>query len=122
MRSKTWSIVAIVVGLVLILVLPGLFMLGRFWMGGYGGMMSGPGMMNWGYGTVHPFAWILMGLGWLVPVGALVLLVAGVIGLVSGGSKPGNVAPPAPERKCASCGKSALTDWTTCPYCGNPLQ
>jgi hypothetical protein len=116
MKSKTGWILAIVIGLILLLVLPGLFMMGRFWGGGYGGMMGG------GYGFMNPFGWIGMLLGLLVPIGVLILLVFGVIWLVNGLTRSGNPASnPSVNPNCPSCGKPTQTGWTTCPYCGKPL-
>jgi hypothetical protein len=85
---------------------------------GYGyGMMGGRDggydMMG-GYGF-FPFG----GLMWLIPLATLALLVLGIVWLVNNlnGSKNPQVQP----RICASCGKAALADWKTCPYCGNNL-
>ena len=120
MKSKTGWILAIVLGLVILFILPSLLM-GRFWTGGYGGMMGGPGMMG-GFGYLNPLGFIGMALMWLVPVGILVLLVLGAVALFNGLTKSGNAAPAAPVRKCSNCGKSTQSDWTTCPYCGISLQ
>ncbi len=115
MKSKTGWIVVIALGLILLLVLPGIFMMGRSWTGGYGGMMGGFGFMN-------PLGFFGMSLMWLIPIGLLVLSVFGAVALINGLTKPGNSAPPAPERTCSNCGKPAQSAWTTCPYCGKPLQ
>jgi hypothetical protein len=96
MKSTLGWILAIVLGLILFLLLPGLWMMGRFWMGGYGGMMGGPGMIGSGYNTMHSFGWGGMLLGWLIPVGVIVLLVVGAVALVNSMNKSGNQAlPPA---------------------------
>ena len=118
MKSKTGWILAIALGLVILFLLPSLLM-GRFWTGGYGGMM-GPGMMS-GFGFMNPFGFFGMALMWLIPIGILVLLVIGAVYLVNSLTRSGNVAPPASDRKCANCGKAAQPDWATCPYCGNAL-
>ena len=115
MKSKTGWILAIILGLVLLLVLPSLFMMGRFWTGGYGGMMGG------GYGGMHTFGWGMMVLGWLIPAGILVLLVVGGVALFNSLHRSGNTTPTVVERKCVNCGKPVQTDWTTCPYCGKSL-
>jgi len=115
MKSKTGWILAIILGLVLLLVLPGFLMLGGFWTGGYGGMMRG------GYGGMHSFGWGMMLLGWLVPAGIVVLLVAGAVALFNSLNRPGTSTSPVVERKCANCGRPAQADWTTCPYCGKSL-
>ncbi len=119
MKSKTGWILAIVLSLVALFFLPSLFM-GRFWTGGYGGMMSGPGMMG-GFGYLNPLGFLGMALMWLVPVGVLVLLVVGVAALFNGLTRPGYPSQPVSDRKCPNCGKSAQADWTTCPYCGKSL-
>ncbi len=122
MKSTIGWILAVVFGLVLLLLVPGLWMMGRFW-GGYGGMMGGPGMMG-GYGYMHPFGWGGMLLGWLIPVGVIVLLVVGAVALVNSLNKSVNpTQPPAvPLRTCSNCGKPAQADWNTCPYCGQKLS
>lgn len=119
MKSKTGWILVIVVVLILFLVLPGVFMLGRSWTGGYGGMM-GPGMMG-GFGFWNPLGFIGMALMWLIPIGLLVLLVLGAVALINTLIRPGNSTPTVPDRTCSNCGKQAQSGWTTCPYCGKPL-
>ncbi|HBG74744.1 MAG: hypothetical protein A2X25_11965 [Chloroflexi bacterium GWB2_49_20] len=120
MKSKTGWIVVIVLGLILLLVLPGIFMTGRSWIGGYGGMM-GPGMMG-GFGYMNPFGFLGMALMWLIPIGLLVLSVFGAVALINGLTNPGNSSTPLPTRTCSNCGKQAQSGWMTCPYCGKPLQ
>jgi hypothetical protein len=120
MKSKTGWILAIVLGLIILFLLPSLWM-GRFWMGGYGGMMQGPGMMG-GYGHMNPLGFFGMALMWLIPAGILILLVVAAVVLVNRLNRPGNAAPTTPDRKCADCGKAVQSDWTTCPYCGKSLQ
>jgi hypothetical protein len=120
MKSKTCWILAVVLGLVILFFLPSL-LISRFWTGSYGGMMGGPGMMG-DYGFVNPFGFLgmgLMGLMWLIPVGALVLLVIGAVWFFNGLNRPRN--DPHVDRKCSNCNKAVDTDWTTCPYCGNTL-
>ena len=151
MKNKTGWIIAIVIVLVLLLALPAGYLLGRAfpWSpNGVGerGMMDGRafppfdgrGMMDRGY--MHPFSWGMMLLGWLVPAGILVLVIVGIVVLVNALMRPKSSAPtpvaapvtapaaetaplppPAPLRACASCGKLAQADWSTCPYCGSPL-
>lgn len=119
MKSKTGWILAVVLGLVILFLLPSLFM-GRFWIGGYNGMMR-PGMMS-GFGYPNPIGFFGMALMWLVAVGVLVLLVTGAVSLVNGQIGLGNSTPMVSERKCPTCGKPAQSDWATCPYCGKSLQ
>jgi hypothetical protein len=117
MKSKTGWILAIVIALVLLLVLPGLFMMGRLWGGGYGGMMGG------GYGLMHPFGLGGMFLGWLIPAGILVLLVVGGVWLVNNLTKKGNSQSNiSANLNCPNCGKPAQAEWSTCPYCGKLLK
>jgi hypothetical protein len=118
MKSKTGWILAITFGLVILFFLPSLLM-GRSWLGGYGGMM-GRGMMG-GFGYMNPLGFFGMALMWLIPVGLLVLLVMGAVSLINGLTRQGNPLPPGSERKCTHCGKPAQSDWITCPYCGNSL-
>jgi hypothetical protein len=124
MKMKTGWIVVLILGVILLLVVPGMFMMGRTWTGGYGGMMGNGGyggMMN-GFGFMSPFGFFGMALMWLIPIGLLVLVVLGAVALVNGLSKPGNSGAPAAERTCSNCGKPAQAGWSTCPYCGNPLK
>jgi hypothetical protein len=121
MKKKIGWIVLIVLAVLLLLVLPGLFMMGGY--GRYGGMMGGygyGGMMN-GFGFTSPFGFFGMALMWLIPIGLLVLVVLGVVALVNGLNKPGNTVAPVAERNCSNCGKPAQSGWTACPYCGKPL-
>ena len=118
MKSKTGWILAIASGLVVLFLLPS-FVMGRFSMGGYNGMM-GPGMMG-GFGFLNPLGFLGMALMWVVPVGILVLSVVGAIALINGLMKAGNSAPVVSNRRCISCSKTAQSDWATCPYCGTSL-
>jgi hypothetical protein len=122
MKSKIWPILAIVFGLLLVLIIPGLFMIGHLETGYFGPMMVGPRMMGGGGGYFHPFRWIGGLFACLLPISALVLLVFGVASLVNRKPAPAVAAPAAPERQCANCSKTAQSDWTTCPYCGQPLK
>jgi hypothetical protein len=115
MKSKNMWILAIILGLVLLLVLPSLFMMGQFFGGGYGGMMGG------GYGSMNSYGGGMMLLGWLVAAGIVVLLVIGAVSLINSLNRPGTSTPPVVDRKCANCGRPAQADWTTCPYCGKSL-
>ncbi len=83
MKSTIGWILAIVFGLILLFLLPGLWMMGHFWMGDYSGMMGG------GFYSMHPFGWGGMFLVWLIPVGVIVLLVLGVVTLINGFTRSG---------------------------------
>ena len=122
MKSKIGWILGIVLVLVLLLVLPGLFLMGRFWPGGYGNMMGGYGGMMGGFGHMGIFGFFGMALMWLVPLGLLVLVVVGVVALVSSLTRSENTAAPLPAQNCSSCGKPLQSGWTTCPYCGTPID
>jgi zinc-ribbon domain len=123
MKSTLGWILAIVFGVILLILLPGLWMMGRFWQGGYGGMMGGSGMMG-GYGFMHPFGWGGMLLAWLIPVGVIALLVMGAVVLINSLNRSGNptLPPVVRSRTCPNCGKPAQTDLNTCPYCGQKLS
>ena len=118
MKSTIGWILAIVFGLILLFLLPSLWMMGRFGMGGYGGMMGG------GFNSMHSFGWGGMLLGWLVPVGVIVLLVIGAVALVNSFNRSGNATQPPPisGRTCPNCAKPTQGDWNTCPYCGQKLR
>ena len=122
MKSKIGWILGIVLVVVLLLALPVLFMMGRLWPGGYGGMMGGYGGMMGGFGHMGSFGFFGMALMWLIPLGLLVLVVAGVVALVNGLTRSSNTQAPLPGQKCSNCGKPAQADWTTCPYCGTSLS
>jgi len=120
MKPKIVWIMVITLGLLVFLVLPGIFMMQLFWVGGYSGMI-GPGMMG-GFGFMNPLGFLGMALMWLIPSGSLALLVLGAVALINGLTRPANSAPSVSERRCSNCGKQAQSGWTTCPYCGNPLS
>lgn len=116
MNRINWTGVVVFGIVVLLVFLVGVSLLGGRGYGGWG--MMGPGMMGgWGFG---PFGWIGMIFMWLIPVGFIVLTVAGVAWLLRaiGG---GAANPPAPARSCPSCGRGAQADWRNCPYCGASL-
>jgi hypothetical protein len=116
-KSTIGWILAIVFALILLFLLPSVWMMGRSWMGGYGGMMGG-------FNSMHPFGWGGMLLGWLIPVGVIVLLVIGTIALVNNLNRSGSTSQPPTisGRTCPNCGKPAQSDWNTCPYCGQKLS
>lgn len=116
MKLTIGWILAILFGLLLLILLPSVWMFGRSWMGGYGGMMSS-------FNSMHSFGWGGMFLVWLIPMGVIVLLVLGAVTLINGFNRSGQLTqPPASQsRTCPNCGKSAQADWSTCPYCGQKL-
>ncbi len=102
--------------------------------GGYGlipaftpGAGMGPGMMGrFGHfpilGGFGVFGMVMMLLGFLVPVGLIVLAAFGVVALFRRPGAPVPPPPAAPSRTCSNCGRPAQADWTTCPYCGQKLS
>jgi hypothetical protein len=118
MKSTIGWIVAILFGLLLLLLLPGAWMMGRGWTGGYGGMMGG------GFSFMHPFGWGGMLLAWLIPLGVVLLLVFGAVALLNSLNRPGNITQPpaALSRTCPNCSRPAQGDWNHCPYCGQDLS
>jgi zinc-ribbon domain len=106
---------------------------------GHGYYMMRPGLRMMqpyrdGFGYYRPMGGIF---GGLLGLGIFVLIIIGIVALVNvimRGNRPAQVtqsvqptqpAPAAemavPTRTCSNCGKPAQDDWTTCPYCGNPL-
>jgi putative membrane protein len=88
MKKSYWITVVVVGILLLIALLVGISLLGS-WNNGGRGMMGGwpSGTMHgWGFGS---FGWFGMILMWLIPVGFIVLVVLGIVGLVRGFSSTG---------------------------------
>jgi hypothetical protein len=121
MKTTIGWVLAIPLGLFILLVLPGVFMMGSNWGASYRGMMGGAGMMG-SLGYLAPLGYFGMTLMWLVPLGGLALLVAGAIALAHSLVKPGNSTSIKPDWKCSNCGKPAQSDWGFCPACGKILQ
>lgn len=93
----------------------------------YGGMTPAPafgaGVGRWG-GMMgpNPFGWIGMVLMWLLPLGLIVLIVAGGVWLVQALTHNTNqLATAGVSLNCPSCGQPAQTDWRNCPHCGAQL-
>jgi hypothetical protein len=126
MNRVNWTQVGVFVVVVLLVFLIGVSLLGGYG-GGYGMMggrygIMGPGMMGgWGFA---PFGWLGMIFMWIIPLGFLTLLVAGIVWLVraaTGGlSHPTPQTPPA-TGTCPGCGRSTQAAWQLCPYCGESL-
>ena len=120
MNRVNWTQVGVFAVVVLLVVLIGAGLLGGF--GGYNYGMMGPGMMGgWGFG---PFGWLGMLFMWIVPLGFLALLVAGIVWLVraAAGGLP-HAGPQAPPviGTCPACGRPTQAGWQHCPYCGESL-
>lgn len=113
----------LVVAVVLLLALPLLWVISNLW--GYGGMMSGYGMMGRSYGAMNPFGWLGIAIMWLIPVAILVVLIVGVIALINNLTLPSKrnlqTGSPPGSRACQNCGKPTQADWNICPYCGQSL-
>jgi apolipoprotein N-acyltransferase len=114
--KNTWKwIIGIVLVLVVLFALPFVWRLAGYGtyeaFGGRGGFGGMP-MHNFGFGMM-PFGMLFMG---VIPLGVVALVVLGIVWL----ARNWNAARP-PARTCASCGKPAQADWTTCPYCGKKL-
>lgn len=112
MKKVNWTVVVIFTIVALLVSLVAGYLLGGSRYGGWG--MMGPGMMGgWGF---MPFGWFGMVFMWLIPVGLVVLTVAGIAWLVR--TIGGGNNPPTPAHACPSCGRGAQEDWKNCPYCG----
>ncbi len=120
---KTWQWVTITVVAVAALLVGGvlgpLFLWGNT--RGYPGMMGGygGGMMG-GFGFA-PFGWIGMLLMGVFPLGLLVLVVLGIVGLVRAAGRPASQPAVAPAKLCPNCKQPVQADWRNCPYCGTAL-
>ena len=88
MKKSYWIAVAVSGIVFLIVLLVGMSLLGGWNNRGWGMMGGSPsGMMHgWGFGSIGWFGMILM---WLIPVGFVVLVVLGIVGLVRGFSSTG---------------------------------
>ncbi len=138
MKNKLGWILAALFGVLLIIFAAGVLVFGRMWR--FGEHMRPYGMMGHGFGFYAPFGWIGMALLWLIPIGFLVLIVAGVVSLVSAltGSKKSNAAAspaippsttPAPPAGTTPMNAGAVSptpqvgeNLRTCQNCGKPLQ
>jgi hypothetical protein len=60
-------------------------------------------------------------LGWVVPLVSLLVIVAMTMMLLSRDSKRPPLDPPA-SVPCPHCGRSVLSDWRLCPYCGTMID
>jgi hypothetical protein len=90
----------------------------------YGMMRPGyayPGGMMRGHGF-FPFGGVFTG---LIGLAILGLAIYGVVALFTRKPAPAPApvaAAPAVTHTCSNCGKPALDDWKTCPYCGTSLE
>lgn len=124
-RNVGWIVLGI--GLIaLVVLLSVVFFSGRGWMGGYGGMMGGGyHMMPWyGSGGMGIWGWFWMILGWLIPLGIVILLIAGGVwlGNTLSQTKKGELRDKPQLQACPQCAKPTEAEWNVCPYCGNALQ
>lgn len=119
-KIATWLVS---VGGVLTLALIVFWAIAGLW--GHGVMMGGYGMMGGNNRFFNPLGWLGMGLMWLIPAGIVIVLLVGAVVLIDNLIRPSN--PPQADLQhsgqlCQSCGKPARADWSTCPYCGQPLD
>ncbi len=120
---RTWKWVAVIIVAVIALLVGaavGPLFVGSSRLGYWnrGGMM-GPGMMGgWGFA---PFGWIGMLMMWVFPLGALALVILGIVWLVNAVSRPGSQTLAAPAKTCPNCSRLVQADWRNCPYCGTAL-
>jgi len=114
--TRRW-LIALVVLLVLALIGPPLVMTGMMWgRGATAGFYAMPHMLDaMPFGGWHGLGWM-----WLIPVGFVALAVWGLASLLGNSGRSAGQAPLS-ARACASCGRAAQADWSTCPYCGEPL-
>jgi hypothetical protein len=77
-------------------------------------------MMGGGFGS-SPFSWIGMLVGWIVPLGILALVIAGVVWFVRSLATPGGPSLADSAKTCPHCGRGVQADWKACPHCGNAL-
>ena len=137
MKNKLGWVLAALFGVLLIIFAAGALVFGRVWRFG---LHTRPfGMMEHGFGFYFPLGWIGMALLWLIPIGLLVLIVAGAVSLVGAitGSRKSNTTPTTPPpvtNPPASTGKiptttSSATPTTevqeitrTCQNCGKSIQ
>jgi len=131
MKKSSYTIIAVLIGLVLVgllLAVPLIFL--RRW--GDFGWAIGPGMMGRNFGYHMPFGGVGMFFMWFIPLLIIGLLVAGAVASIVSLSRPRNPAPPtlpaAPvvpasttPQTCPNCGRIVEPDWVACPHCGAPL-
>lgn len=122
-RSYGW-IGIIVLVLLALLILPLLLRFGWGRMGFYGGMMGGNHMMPWG-SSFGVWGWLAMIPMLLIPIGLLILTIAGGVWLgntLSSREDNNLTNNKAQTITCDECGEPAAADWNTCPYCGGSLN
>jgi hypothetical protein len=120
-NNRNWIIIIILVLIILFLIPQGfMYGPGKGMHSGYGKMgydMMGYGKM--GYGMM---GYGLMGFGWLIPVIFLILIIAAGVWLGNVFSARGHRHGHRPKAVCSNCSKPIATDWSTCPYCGTPVE
>ncbi|MEW6718042.1 MAG: zinc ribbon domain-containing protein [Chloroflexota bacterium] len=120
-RIVIWiSVIAII--LLALWLIPTWFMVDQGWVGVHRGMMGGfpMGVVPSGYSALG-WLWMLSRL--LIPLGLLILVIAGGIYLGNLISKRGvSDSPASAQIKCEQCGQPSERNWKVCPYCGTSLQ
>jgi hypothetical protein len=134
MQNIDWRQVLTFGLVVLVVFFLGLGLLFLLLGGGFGLMgrgIMGPGGMRGGWcpscgGTGRLRGGLLgpalgLTLTCLVPIGLLILLIAGGIWLARN-TRQATPVSPAPSATCPSCGRAVDPAWRNCPYCGEDLQ
>jgi len=117
MNKINWAYVILFGIVALLMVLIGVGLLGRAY-GGWGYGMMGPGMMRWGFA---PFGWLGVIFMWLIPLGLLALVVAGIVWFVRAMGGQGEAHPRRSMATCPACGRPVQSEWHHCPSCGETL-
>lgn len=101
-----WILIVLLI-IVIVLILPrGLSY------GGVSSMHTGYGMMGGG----------MIGFWWIIPVIGLVLIIAAGVWLGNFLTFRKHIHPSGESQICPKCSKPTEADWTTCPYCSEPLK
>jgi len=106
-----WVLIVLLI-IVIVLILPRGLSYGsaRSMHSNYG--MMGGGMMGGG----------MIGFWWIIPVLALVLVIAGGVWLGNLLTFRSKGHHPSKQPECPNCSKPSEADWTNCPYCSEPLE
>ena len=85
--------------------------------GGLSSMHSNYGMMGGGV-----MGGGMIGFWWIIPVIALVLIIAAGVWLGNFLTFRSKGHHPSKQHVCPKCSKPTEADWTTCPYCSESLK
>jgi uncharacterized membrane protein len=138
MGRVNWTQIVAFVGIVAVVFVVGVLLLPLVF-GWYGGSWAmGPGMMGgqtqggWcpfcgGTGRYSggffggAFAWVLMVMTFLFPLGLLALLVVGIVWVARAAARSSNETHSS-GHTCPKCGKAIEVDWRACPFCREDLE